>query len=533
MNFKQSKDIILGVEARESLMRGVDKLANTVKVTLGPKGRNVLLSKPFQDPHITKDGVSVAKEITLKDNYENLGAQMVKAVASKTADIAGDGTTTATVLAQAIFKEGVKGLAAGLNPMGIKRGIGDAVTQAVEYINSISKPIKDESEILQVATISANGDAEIGKIIAEAISKTGKDSVISVEEAKSFETELEVVEGLQIDQGFISPHFMTDNEKGICEIDNPYIMIYDKRISTLSPVVHIFETCVKNNLPLVIIAEDVSGETLSSLVLNKVRGSMQVACVKAPSFGDNKNNILEDIAIVTGGTVISPDMGKRIDKASLKDFGRCEKIKIRRDSCTIIGGLGDKEAIESRCAHLQQLITDSKNSVDEQKYRERLAKIRGGVGVLRIGGSTEIEVREKKDRVDDALCATRAAIEDGIVIGGGCALLYASRALNYSNVKTEEERMGVDIVKRALTTPTRQIAENAGVDGSLVVSTLLTESDVNKGYDAVNDTFVDMFEAGIIDPTKVVKTALSDAASVAALLITTDAIVVEAEEEKK
>ncbi|SUA99858.1 chaperonin GroEL [Pannonibacter phragmitetus] len=522
-----AKDVKFGADAREKMLRGVDILANAVKVTLGPKGRNVVLDKAFGAPRITKDGVSVAKEIELEDKFENMGAQMVREVASKTNDIAGDGTTTATVLAQSIVKEGAKAVAAGMNPMDLKRGIDLAAAEAVKYLVSVSKKITTSEEVAQVGTISANGDVQVGKDIAEAMQRVGNEGVITVEEAKSLETELEVVEGMQFDRGYLSPYFVTNAEKMLAELEKPYILLHEKKLSNLQAMLPVLEAVVQSGKPLLIIAEDVEGEALATLVVNKLRGGLKIAAVKAPGFGDRRKAMLEDIAILTGGTVISEDLGIKLESVTLDMLGKAEKVSISKENTTIVDGAGSKDDIQGRVAQIKAQIEDTTSDYDREKLQERLAKLAGGVAVIRVGGATEIEVKEKKDRVDDALNATRAAVEEGIVPGGGTALLRAKAAVEKLSSDNADIQAGIKIVLRALESPIRQIVENAGVEGSIVVGKIQENNDVSFGFDAQTETYVNMIEAGIIDPTKVVRTALQDAASVAGLLITTGAMVAE------
>lgn len=526
------KDVKFSSDARERMLRGVDILADTVKVTLGPKGRNVVFSKSFGAPRITKDGVTVAKEIELADPFENMGAQMVREVASKTNDLAGDGTTTSTVLAQAIVREGVRALAGGMNAMGLKRGIDKAVVAVVEHIKSRSKKVSTNAEIAQVATISANGDTSIGEMIAKAMEKVGNEGVITVEEAKSFDTELEVVEGMQFDRGYISPYFVTNSEKMLCELENPYILIHEKKLTTLQPLLPVLESVVQSGRPLLIIAEDVEGEVLATLVVNRLRGGLKVAAVKAPGFGDRRKAMLEDIAILTNAQVISDDLGHKLENVNVSMLGTAKKVRISKDETTIVDGSGDKVNIQARCNQIRQQVEESTSDYDREKLQERLAKLSGGVAIVRVGGATEVEVKEKKDRVDDALSATRAAVEEGIVAGGGCALLYSLSALDSIKPENDEERVGIDIIRRALVTPARQIALNAGVDGSIVVGKLVESKDPNYGYNAQTHEYGDMIKQGIVDPTKVVRTALQDAASIAGLLITTEAMIAERPEKK-
>ncbi|MDW8313584.1 MAG: chaperonin GroEL [Rhodovarius sp.] len=527
-----AKDVKFGTSARERMLRGVDILADAVKVTLGPKGRNVVIEKSFGAPRITKDGVTVAKEIELADKFENMGAQMVREVASKTNDLAGDGTTTATVLAQAIVREGAKAVAAGLNPMDLKRGIDKAVAHVVEELNAKSKKITTSAEVAQVGTLSANGEAEIGEMIAKAMEKVGNEGVITVEEAKSIHTELDVVEGMQFDRGYVSPYFITNAEKMVAELDDPYILIHEKKLSQLQPMLPLLEAVVQSGRPLVIIAEDVEGEALATLVVNKLRGGLKVAAVKAPGFGDRRKAMLEDIAILTGGQMISEDLGIKLENVTLNMLGRAKKVRIEKENTTIVDGAGSKEEIKARCEQIKAQIEETTSDYDREKLQERLAKLAGGVAVIRVGGSTEVEVKERKDRVDDALHATRAAVQEGIVPGGGVALLRASQ--NLANLKgaNRDEDVGIEIVRRAIQAPAKQIAENAGKDGAVIAGEILRNPNYNWGYDAQKDEFKDLVEAGIIDPTKVVRTALQDAASVASLLITTEAMVAERPEKK-
>ncbi|SMH61336.1 chaperonin GroEL [Azospirillum agricola] len=527
-----AKDVKFSADARDRILRGVDTLANAVKVTLGPKGRNVVIEKSFGAPRITKDGVSVAKEIELADRFENLGAQLVREVASKTADLAGDGTTTATVLAQAIVREGAKAVAAGLNPLDLKRGIDRAVAAVIADVKERAKTISTNDEVAQVGTISANGERAIGAIIAEAVSKVGNDGVITVEEAKSLETELNVVEGLQFDRGYLSPYFVTNAEKLVVDFDNPYILIHDRKLSSLQPLLPVLEAVVQSSRPLLIVAEDVEGEALATLVVNKLRGGLKIAAVKAPGFGDRRKAILEDIAILTNGQVISEDIGLKLETVSLADLGTAKRVVIAKEETTVIDGAGGREAIDARINQIRAQIEETTSDYDREKLQERLAKLSGGVAVIRVGGSTEVEVKERKDRVDDAVHATRAAIAEGIVPGGGVTLLYATRAIDAVVPVNDDERVGIDIVRRALQAPVRQIAENAGADGSVIVGKLLEGGDTAFGYDAQTGEFTDLLKAGIIDPAKVVRIALQDAASVAGLLITTEALIVERPEPK-
>ncbi|MFO7297435.1 MAG: chaperonin GroEL [Pseudomonadota bacterium] len=522
-----AKEVKFSQEARERMLRGIDILANAVKVTLGPKGRNVVLEKSFGAPRISKDGVTVAKEIELEDKFENMGAQLVREVASKTADQAGDGTTTATVLAHAIVREGAKSVAAGANPMDLKRGIDLAVNRVVEELKSKAKKITSNEEIAQVGTISANGDEEIGRIIAEAMKKVGNEGVITVEEAKSLETELEVVEGMQFDRGYISPYFITNAEKMVAELEDPYILIHEKKLSSLHPMLPVLEAVVQTNKPLLIIAEDVEGEALATLVVNKLRGGLKVAAVKAPGFGDRRKAMLEDIAILTGGTVISEDLGIKLENVTLDMLGRAKRVSIDKDNTTIVDGAGKKEDINARVNQIKVQIEETTSDYDREKLQERLAKLAGGVAVIKVGGATEVEVKERKDRVDDALNATRAAVEEGIVPGGGVALIRAVKALENLNAENEDQKVGIGIIRRALLAPARQIFENAGEDGAVVVSKIAENPSYTFGYNAQTGEYGDLMAQGVIDPVKVVRHALLDAASVAGLLITTEAMVAE------
>ena len=519
-------------DARSAMLKGVDILANTVKATLGPKGRNVILDKSYGAPRITKDGVTVAKEIELEDKFENMGTQMVKEVASKTNDEAGDGTTTAILLAQAIVKEGCKYVTAGMNPMDVKRGIEAAVEQVKEKLISSAKKVKDSDEIAQVGTISANGDKEIGDMISRAMQKVGNEGVITVEEAKGIETELEVVEGMQFDRGYLSPYFITNADKMTTELDNPLILLHEKKLTNLQPMVPLLESVVQAGRTLMIISEDVEGEALATLVVNKLRGGLKVVAVKAPGFGDRRKAMLEDIAILTGGQVISEDLGIKLENVKIKDLGSAKKVKIDKENSTIVSGSGKKSDIEARCAQIKQQVEETTSDYDKEKLQERLAKLAGGVAVVKVGGATEVEVKEKKDRVEDALNATRAAVEEGIVVGGGCALLYTSQDLDKVKVKGDDQKSGVEIIKKALQSPIRQITKNAGVDGSVVVGKLLEMNKPSHGYDAQTEQYVDMFKEGIIDPVKVVRTALQNAASIAGLLVTTEAMVADKPDEK-
>ena len=527
-----AKDVKFDADARTRMLKGVDTLADAVKVTLGPKGRNVVLDKSFGAPRVTKDGVTVAKEIELSDKFENMGAQMVREVASKTNDIAGDGTTTATVLAQAIVREGVKAVAAGMNPMDLKRGIDVAVDAVVADLQKRSKKIGAESEVRQVGTIAANGEAEIGDMIAKAMQKVGKEGVITVEEAKGLDTELDVVEGMQFDRGYLSPYFITNAEKMVADLDSPMILLHEKKLSSLQPMLPVLEGVAQSGKPLLIIAEDIEGEALATLVVNKLRGGLKVAAVKAPGFGDRRKAMLEDIAILTGGQVISEDLGIKLENVSLDMLGKAKRVAISKEETTIVDGAGEKSDIEGRVAQIKQQIEETSSDYDREKLQERLAKLAGGVAVIHVGGATETEVKEKKDRVEDALNATRAAVQEGIVPGGGSALLYATRALKNLKAENEDQQMGIDIVRRALQWPLRQIVENAGFDGAVVAGKLLEQKDTAYGFDAQNDTYTDLIKAGIVDPTKVVRTALQDGASIAGLLVTTEAMVADTPENK-
>src|SRR6184192_1789320 len=527
-----AKEVKFGVDARDRMLRGVDILNNAVKVTHGPKGRNVVLDKSFGAPRISKDGVTVAKEIELEDKFENMGAQMVREVASKTSDVAGDGTTTATVLAASIVKEGAKSVAAGMNPMDLKRGIDLAVDAVIEDLKKNSKKVTSNEEIAQVGTISANGDPEIGRFIADAMKKVGNEGVITVEEAKSLETELDVVEGMQFDRGYISPYFITNADKMRTEMEDPYILIYEKKLSGLQELLPLLEAVVQTGKPLLIVAEDVEGEALATLVVNKLRGGLKVAAVKAPGFGDRRKAMLQDIAVLTGGQAISEDLGIKLENVTLQMLGRSKKVMIDKENTTIVNGAGKKKDIEDRISQIKAQIEETTSDYDREKLQERLAKLAGGVAVIRVGGATEVEVKERKDRVDDAMHATRAAVEEGILPGGGVALLYAARALDKLTPANPDQKVGIEIVRKALQWPVRQIAENSGTDGSIVVGKLLESKDANYGYDAQKGEFTDLVQAGIIDPTKVVRHALQDAASVAGLLITTEAMVAEKPEPK-
>ena len=522
-----AKDVKFSTDARTHMLSGIDILADAVKVTLGPKGRNVVLDKAFGGPRISKDGVTVAKEIELENKFENMGAQMVREVASKTADQAGDGTTTATVLAQSIVREGAKAVAAGMNPMDLKRGVDIAVDAVITEISKRSKPIRTNAEIAQVGTISSNGEADIGAMIARAMERVGNEGVITVEEAKGLETELDVVEGMQFDRGYLSPYFITNPDKMTCELENPYILLHEKKLSALQEMLPLLESVVQSGRPLLIIAEDIEGEALATLVVNKLRGGLKVAAIKAPGFGDRRKAMLEDIAILTGGQLISEELGIKLEGVSLDMLGSVKKTLISKDETTLIEGAGKKSDLTGRCGQIRAQIEETTSDYDREKLQERLAKLAGGVAVIRVGGASEIAVKERKDRVEDAMNATRAAVEEGVVPGGGVALLYAAKTLDKLNPENDDQRVGVDIVRRSLQTPTRQIAENSGVEGSIVVGKLLESKNGNWGFDAQNNTYVDMVKKGIIDPTKVVRTALQDASSVAGLLITTEAMVAE------
>ena len=522
-----AKEVKFSTDARDRMLRGVDILANAVKVTLGPKGRNVVLEKSFGAPRITKDGVTVAKEIELEDKFENMGAQMVREVASKTSDTAGDGTTTATLLAHAIVREGAKSVAAGSNPMDLKRGIDLAVTAVVEELKNKSKKVTSGEEIAQVGTISANGDPEIGRMIAEAMEKVGNEGVITVEEAKSLESELEVVEGMQFDRGYISPYFITNADKMVAELDEPYILIYEKKLSGLQSLLPLLERVVQSGRPMLIIAEDVEGEALATLVVNKLRGGLKVAAVKAPGFGDRRKAMLQDIAVLTGGEMISEDLGIKLENVTIDMLGRAKRVSITKDDTTIVDGAGQKRDIEGRIAQIKQQIEDTTSDYDREKLQERLAKLAGGVAVIKVGGSTEVEVKEKKDRVDDALNATRAAVEEGIVPGGGVALMRAVKVLDGLKSANDDQKVGINIIRRALQAPARQIAENAGEDGAVIAGKILDSKDYAFGYNAQTGEYGDLVKQGVIDPAKVVRTALQDAASIAGLLVTTEAMVAE------
>ncbi|MCW5682440.1 MAG: chaperonin GroEL [Xanthobacteraceae bacterium] len=522
-----AKEVRFSTEARDKMLRGVDILANAVKVTLGPKGRNVVLDKSFGAPRITKDGVTVAKEIELEDKFENMGAQMLREVASKTNDLAGDGTTTATVLAQSIVREGAKSVAAGMNPMDLKRGIDLAVAKVVDDITKNARGVKSSKEVAQVGTISANGDETIGSMIAEAMQRVGNEGVITVEEAKSLETDVDIVEGMQFDRGYISPYFVTNADKMTAELNDPYILVFEKKLSTLQSMLPVLEAVVQSGKPLLIIAEDVEGEALATLVVNRLRGGLKVAAVKAPGFGDRRKAMLEDIAILTNGQMIAEDLGIKLENVTLQMLGRAKKVMIEKEKTTIVDGTGKKKDIEARVAQIKQQIEETTSDYDKEKLQERLAKLAGGVAVIRVGGATEIEVKEKRDRVDDALNATRAAVQEGIVPGGGVALLRSKKAVGRLKDDNEDVQAGINIVLKALEAPIRQIAENAGVEGSIVVGKITDQNEPDYGFDAQNEKYGDMFRAGIIDPAKVVRTALQDAASIAGLLITTEAMIAE------
>jgi chaperonin GroEL len=523
-----AKHVHFSTDARGRMLRGVNTLADAVKVTLGPKGRNVVIEKSFGAPRSTKDGVTVAKEIELEDKFENMGAQMIREVASKTNDTAGDGTTTATVLAQAIVVEGMKSVAAGMNPMDLKRGVDKAVQAVVAEIKNISKKVTTNDEIAQVGTISANGEREIGDMIAKAMERVGNEGVITVEEAKSLETELDVVEGMQFDRGYLSPYFITNAEKMEVQLEEPLVLLFEKKLSSLQPMLPVLESVVQSGRPLLIIAEDVEGEALATLVVNKLRGGLRVAAVKAPGFGDRRKAMLEDIAILTGGQVISEDLGIKLENVAIDMLGKAKRVTITKDDTTIVDGAGEREGIEGRIAQIKRMIEDTTSDYDKEKLQERLAKLAGGVAVVRVGGSTEIEVKERKDRVDDALNATRAAVEEGIVPGGGTALLRASRVLDNLQVENPDQEAGIAIVRRALQAPIRQIAENAGVEGSIVVGKIMENNEANFGFNAQTEQYGDLVAQGVIDPAKVVRTALQDAASVAGILLTTEAAIADA-----
>ena len=525
-----AKEVKFSTDARTRMLAGIDILTDAVRITLGPKGRNVILDKSFGAPRITKDGVTVAKEIELADKFENMGAQMVREVASKTNDEAGDGTTTATVLAHSIVREGAKSVAAGMNPMDLKRGVDLAVKTVVEALKKASKTVSTSAEISQVGTISANGDTEVGEMIAKAMERVGNEGVITVEEAKGLETELDVVEGMLFDRGYTSPYFITNAEKMNCEMENPHILIHESKLSGLQPLLPLLEQVVQSGRPLLIIAEDIEGEALATLVVNKLRGGMKVAAVKAPGFGDRRKAMLEDLAVLTSGQVVSEDLGIKLENVTMDMLGTAKKVIITKEETTVVEGAGKKKEIEGRCHQIRSQIEETSSDYDKEKLQERLAKLAGGVAVIRVGGATEIEVKERRDRVDDALNSTRAAVEEGVVPGGGAALLYAAKSLDKLNAANDDQRVGIDIVRRALQTPLRQIAENAGEDGAVVAGKLLDLKDSTRGFDAQNGQYVNMVKAGIIDPTKVVRTALQDASSVAGLLITTEAMVAEVPE---
>ncbi|MCO8144077.1 chaperonin GroEL [Rhodovulum tesquicola] len=527
-----AKDVKFSTDARNRMLKGVNTLADAVKVTLGPKGRNVVIEKSFGAPRITKDGVTVAKEIELEDKFENMGAQMVKEVASRTNDEAGDGTTTATVLAQAIVREGMKSVAAGMNPMDLKRGIDLATSAVVEAIKSASRPVSDSDEVAQVGTISANGEANIGRFIADAMQKVGNDGVITVEENKGMETEVEVVEGMQFDRGYLSPYFVTNADKMAAELEDCLILLHEKKLSSLQPMVPLLEAVIQSQKPLLIIAEDVEGEALATLVVNKLRGGLKIAAVKAPGFGDRRKAMLQDIAILTGGQVISEDLGMKLENVTLDMLGRAKKVLIKKDDTTIIDGAGDKAEIEARVGQIRAQIEETSSDYDREKLQERVAKLAGGVAVIRVGGMTEIEVKERKDRVDDALNATRAAVQEGIVVGGGVALVQAGKVLEGMTGANEDQNTGIAIIRKALEAPLRQIAENAGVDGAVVAGKVRESAEANFGFNAQTEEYGDMFKFGVIDPAKVTRTALEDAASVAGLLITTEAMVADKPEPK-
>ena len=526
------KDIHFGTEARNKMLKGVNVLADAVAVTLGPKGRNVVMDKSFGAPKSTKDGVSVAKEVELKDKFENMGAQMVREAASKTNDVAGDGTTTATVLTRAIVTEGLKFVAAGMNPMDLRRGVDSAIEAASDAIKDSSKKVKTSAEVAQVGSISANGEAEVGDMIAKAMDKVGNEGVITVEEAKGLETELDVVEGMQFDRGYLSPYFVTNAEKMTADLENAYILLHEKKLTNLQPMLPLLEAVVQAGRPLLIIAEDVEGEALATLVVNKLRGGLKIAAVKAPGFGDRRKAMMEDISILTGGQVISEDLGIKLENVTVNDLGTAKRISIDKENTTIVNGAGTKADIQGRCSQIRKQIEETTSDYDREKLQERLAKLAGGVAVIKVGGATEVEVKERKDRVDDALNATRAAVEEGIVAGGGLALIKAASARDKVKTANADQKAGVDIVRRALETPIRTIANNAGVDGSVIVGKIKEGKSASEGYDAQTDKFVDMFKAGIIDPTKVVRTSLQNAASIAGVLITTEAMVADAPEDK-
>jgi chaperonin GroEL len=527
-----AKEVKFSTDARDRMLKGIDILADAVQVTLGPKGRNVVLDKSFGAPRISKDGVTVAKEIELKDKFENMGAQMVREVASKTNDLAGDGTTTATVLARAIVREGVKAVAAGMNPMDLRRGIDLAVDAVVADINKRSNKVKTSAEVAQVGTVSANGDKDIGDMIAKAMERVGNEGVITVEEAKSLETELDVVEGMQFDRGYLSPYFITNAEKMVCELESPYILLHESKLTNLQPMLPVLEAVVQSGKPLLIIAEDIEGEALATLVVNKLRGGLKVAAVKAPGFGDRRKAMLQDIAVLTGGQVVSEDLGIKLESVTLDMMGSAKRVSIDKDNSTVVDGAGKRKDIEARCNQIRAQVEETSSDYDREKLQERLAKLAGGVAVIRVGGATEVEVKERKDRVEDAMNATRAAVEEGIVPGGGTALLYATKVLASLKPANDDQRVGVEIVRRAIQAPAKQIAENAGEDGAVVVGKLLEGKDAKQGFDAQSGKYVDLVKAGIIDPAKVVRIALQDAASVAGLLVTTEAMVADLPEPK-
>lgn len=527
-----AKEVIFEDKARSELLKGVDIIANAVKVTLGPKGRNVVIEKSFGAPRTTKDGVTVAKEIVLKDKAQNIGAQLIREVASKANDHSGDGTTTATVLAQSIVNEGVKAVSSGRNPMDLKRGIDKAVAKVVKDIASRAKNVKSNEEIRQIGTISANGEAEIGEMLAEAMDKVGNEGVITVEEAKSLANELEIVEGMQFDRGYLSPYFITNADKMICELENPYILLNEGKLGNLQAMLPVLEAVVQSSRPLLIVAEDVEGEALATLVVNKLRGGLKIAAVKAPGFGDRRKAMLQDMAILTGGQVVSEDLGIKLENVNLNMLGSAKKVVITKDDTVVVDGSGDKKEIEARCGQIRKQIEDTSSDYDKEKLQERLAKLSGGVAVLRVGGITEVEVKERKDRVDDALHATRAAVEEGIVAGGGVALLYAAKCLDKLKGDNEDQKVGIKIIQTALQAPIRQICANSGEEGAVIVGKLLEQEDTNYGFDAQKGDFTDMVKAGIIDPAKVVRTALQDAASVAGLLITTEAVITDAADDE-
>ncbi len=520
-----AKEVRFATDARSRMLKGLNILADAVKATLGPKGRNVVFQQSFGTPRSTKDGVTVAKQIELADNIENTGAQMMREVASKTSDLVGDGTTTATLLAQVIVQEGFKAEAAGMNPMDLRRGIEQAVQAVVKDLDNRSRKLTSSEEIAQVGTISSNGDAEVGKLLADAMDKVGNEGVITIEEAKSLETELDVVEGMQFDRGYLSPYFITDAEKLVCVLEDAYVLMHDKKLSSLQTILPLLEAIVQSGKPLLIVAEEVEGEALATLVVNKLRGGLKVAAVKAPGFGDRRKAMLGDLAILTGGEVVSEDLGIKLESVTLEMLGRVKRVVITKDDTTLIEGAGEKAKIDARCAQIRREIDDTTSDYDREKLQERLAKLSGGVAVIRVGGATETEVKERKDRVDDAMHATRAAVEEGILPGGGVALLFARQALDDLDLGDDDQNMGVDIIRRGLAAPLRQIAENAGVDGAVIVGKLLEWNDPEQGYDAQEETFCNMFEAGIIDPTKVVRVALQDAASIAGILVTTEAVI--------